>query len=73
MQNVSDSTGIAPTSLTLVLFGGDWSASRLSGFTHRKILSDTHCVEGWVISKAGLGAMEKIKSLALTENQTSDS
>jgi hypothetical protein len=47
-------------SLTTALDGGEWSASRPSRFTPRKITPDTHWLEAeWVQSRSGHGVEEK--------------
>jgi hypothetical protein len=46
-------------SLTSVLYGGEWLASRPSRFTPRERAPDTHWKGGWVGPRAGLDVMVK--------------
>jgi hypothetical protein len=46
--------------LTSALIGGEWSAPRPGRFT-----PGTHCIGGWVHSRAGLDEVEKRKFLTL--------
>jgi hypothetical protein len=48
-------------SLTSALNGGEWSASRPGRFTHRERAPDTHCIGGWVGTRAVLDAVVKRK------------
>jgi hypothetical protein len=48
-------------SLTSALDGGEWSASRSSGFTPRERVSDTHWIGGWVGPRAVLDTVVKKK------------
>jgi hypothetical protein len=48
--------------VTSALVGGEWSASRPGRFT-----PGTHCIGGWVDSRAGLDNIEKWKLLTLPE------
>jgi hypothetical protein len=52
------SGGVAPPFLTSILDGGEWSDSSPSRFTPGERALGTHCIEGWVSPRAGLGAME---------------
>jgi hypothetical protein len=49
--------------LTLVLDGGEWSASRPSHFTHGERAPGTHWIGDWVGPRAGLDDTEKRKFL----------
>jgi hypothetical protein len=51
--------------LTLVLDGGEWSASRPGRFTPREKTAGTHWMRGWVDPRAGLHDVEKRKFLTL--------
>jgi hypothetical protein len=48
-------------SLTLALYGGEWSALRPGRFTPRERTPDTHWIGGWVGPRAGLDAVVKRK------------
>jgi hypothetical protein len=48
-------------SLTSALDGGEWSASRPGRFTPRERAPGTHCIGGWVGSRAVLDAVVKRK------------
>jgi hypothetical protein len=47
--------------LTSALVGGEWSASRFSRFTPGERALGTHCIGGWVDSRASLDDVEKRK------------
>jgi hypothetical protein len=49
--------------LTSVLVGGDWSASRLGGFTPGKRAPGTHWIGAWVDPRTGLDNLGKRKIL----------
>jgi hypothetical protein len=51
--------------LTSALAGGEWSASLPSRFTPGERAPGTHCIGGWVNSRASLDNMEKRKFLTL--------
>jgi hypothetical protein len=57
--------GIAPSFLTSELDGGEWSASSPCRFTAGESTPGTQRIEGWVGSRAGLGA-----DLAPARNRT---
>jgi hypothetical protein len=57
--------GTSPPFLTSALDGGEWSASRPGRFYPREIALGTDWIGGWVGTKAGLDAMEKMKVLSL--------
>jgi hypothetical protein len=51
--------------LTSALAGGEWSASHPGNFTPRERALGSHCIEGWVDPRAGLGHTKKGKFLIL--------
>jgi hypothetical protein len=66
MRHVMRSWGngvIASPFLTLVLYGGEWSATRPCFITPEETALGTHSIGGWVDSRAGLDSMEKKKSV----------
>jgi hypothetical protein len=52
-------------SLTSVVYGGEWSASRSGRFTPREISPGLHWIGSWVGPRAGLGAVVKRKIRSL--------
>jgi hypothetical protein len=56
------SGGITPAFLTLALGGGEWSALRPGRFTPVEIAPVTHCIGGWVGSRATLDAVKNRKT-----------
>jgi hypothetical protein len=52
--------------LTSALVGGEWSASSTSRFTARERTPRTHSTGGWLVPRAGLLDVEKIKFLTLS-------
>jgi hypothetical protein len=50
---------VAPPSLTFILDGVDWPASRPRPFTHGEKAPGTHLIEGWVGPRAGLEIVKK--------------
>jgi len=48
--------------LISALDGGEWSVSRADRFTSGERAHDTHWIEGWVDSRAGLDAVTKRKN-----------
>jgi hypothetical protein len=58
---------MAPPFIILVLYGGEWSAAHPYRFTPEETAPATHCIGGWVNSRAGLGSMEKKNLLPLWE------
>jgi hypothetical protein len=59
------SGGVAPPFLTLVLDGGEWSASRPGRFTPEESAPGTHWIGGWVGPRVRLDSMEKRQILPL--------
>jgi hypothetical protein len=57
-EDVCGSGCIDPLFLTSALVGGQWSASHSGRFTPGKSPA-THCIEGWMDTRAGLDDMEK--------------
>jgi hypothetical protein len=55
------SGGIAPSSLTSALNGGEWSALRTGRFTSGETAAGTHCIGGWMGHRADLDVMKKGK------------
>jgi hypothetical protein len=53
---------IAPFFLTLVLDGGEWSASGLCRFTFGEEGPGTHWLERWIGPRVGLDAVEERKT-----------
>jgi hypothetical protein len=62
--------GISLIVLTFVLDGGKWSASRPGRFIPGERGSGTHRLGGWVGPRAGLHALQKRKSVALSGIKT---
>jgi hypothetical protein len=59
---------MAPPFLTAALDGGELSASRPCRFTPGQTAPGTHWMGGWVSSRVGLGAVEKIEILHCRES-----
>jgi hypothetical protein len=57
--------GIAPPFLISILDGGEWSASLPRRFTTRETAPGTHWIGDWVGPRAGMDAVEKVKSFPL--------
>jgi hypothetical protein len=55
------SGGVAPPFLTSALDGGEWSASRHGHFTPGERAPNTHCIGGWMGTRAGLDALTQRK------------
>jgi hypothetical protein len=63
--------GVAPSFIISALDGGEWSASCPWHFTLGIEPPSTHCIGGWVGSRAGLDSMEKRKSCPFQESNPS--
>jgi hypothetical protein len=61
------SGGIAPPFSTSSLDGDEWSASRPGRFIFGEIAHGTHCIGGWVVSRAGLEAVQWRKTSCLCQ------
>jgi hypothetical protein len=61
--------GIAPPFLTSALDGDEWSASHNGSLTPRETVPSAQWIGSWVDPKAGLGTVEKEKSLATAEDR----
>jgi hypothetical protein len=59
-------------SLTSVLDGDEWSASRPGHFTHKERVPDTHWVGGWVGPVVGLDTVSKRKIPSPCRDSNSD-
>jgi hypothetical protein len=58
-RNIWGSGGIAPPFLTLIIDGGEWSASCSCHITTSETVPDTHCIGGWVGPRARRDIVEK--------------
>jgi hypothetical protein len=60
-EDICGSGGKAPAFMTSALGGSKWSSSRPNSFTPREPSPSTDCIEGSMVSRAGLDALKNRK------------